>query len=226
MEIQEFENPSKATSTNTVKVVNSSLLNGTKITKTASSDSSKKRSFEHSYNSSNSISRSITKITSVDFIECKKVGFGKVMIECRDFNSANKIIDNPDLLNHGLKAFIPSFKLVRSGIIRDIPQELTPQELIEMIESKYEVIEVHRLNRRTNTSEEWVMSARHAKVNQDAFIVVISVIQKESIVPPLIILLIVSTAVIVILRRPEIAQLSSGINKFNHWQQLRIFLFF
>ncbi|XP_070516638.1 uncharacterized protein [Cardiocondyla obscurior] len=262
MEIQEFENPSKATSANSVEVANSSLMNGTKVTKTASSDSSKKRSFEHSYNSSNSskctdisakriaqsnsdnvpvfrnssatkkiplkysnkdfppyslmvvsatnentvansnnsliknknlhpllVSRSITKITSVDFVECKKVGFGKVMIECRDFNSANKIIDNPDLLNHGLKAFIPSFKLVRSGIIRDIPQELTPQDIIEMIESKckiifgrvdnfviitlyftntgiyiyclkriyfntkYEGIEVHRLNRRTNTSE-------------------------------------------------------------------------
>ncbi|KAL0130312.1 hypothetical protein PUN28_002147 [Cardiocondyla obscurior] len=54
MVTQEYDNLSNATFAISSEVANSSLLNSTKVTKTASSDSSNKRFFEHAYNSSSS----------------------------------------------------------------------------------------------------------------------------------------------------------------------------
>ena len=56
-----------------------------------------------------------------DIIEVHKISKGNVMAEMYSAHTVNNLIKNPLLSTYNLKAFIPSFRTNRSGIIKDIP---------------------------------------------------------------------------------------------------------
>ncbi|XP_071580218.1 uncharacterized protein [Temnothorax nylanderi] len=94
------------------------------------------------------IGRVVTQIVSGGLQEIKKISKGHVQVVLTSAEAANRLIDDRSLASYGLKAFIPSYKTARTGIIRDIPQSLTIENLLENLESSPKTIEAHRLNRR------------------------------------------------------------------------------
>jgi len=56
------------------------------------------------------------------------------------------------LKDNGLKAYVPSFKLMRKGLIKilikDVDKDISEKEIMEFIEFKYEVLNIRRFNRR------------------------------------------------------------------------------
>lgn len=51
----------------------------------------------------------------------------------RSFKSANNLINNPLLQNANLKAYIPFFKKISSGLIKGIPQEVDTESISKFI---------------------------------------------------------------------------------------------
>jgi len=101
------------------------------------------------------ISKTISQILPRDILEIKKVGRGKVQVFLKSFDAANKLASNSSLASHNLKAFVPSYRILRAGIIRDIPQDFSPDILKEVISSPLKIIEIHRLNRRIKVGNEF-----------------------------------------------------------------------
>jgi len=62
--------------------------------------------------------------------------------------SANNLVLNPNLPKENLKAFVPTYHTIRSGIIKDISQHYEENDLLEFLDSPFKVCEVRRLNRR------------------------------------------------------------------------------
>jgi len=101
------------------------------------------------------ISRTLSQIFPREITEVKKVGKGKVHVFLKSFEAANKMILNTTLVDHNLKAFIPLHRILRTGIIRDIPQDFTLEALKEEISSPIEILEIYRLNRRVKCGNEF-----------------------------------------------------------------------
>jgi len=68
--------------------------------------------------------------------------------------AANSLVQNPKLEKENLKAFIPTYRTVRFGIVKDIPQYFDKAELLQFFDAPYKVIEVKRLNRRLRINGE------------------------------------------------------------------------
>lgn len=83
---------------------------------------------------------------NIEYI-CSK---SKARIEINFKNSyeANQILDDPVLDVHDLVAFIPSFRLMRRGIIKGIDEDISEEEILKELESENQVIGVRRLSRR------------------------------------------------------------------------------
>jgi len=94
------------------------------------------------------ISRTLSRIAYSDIKEIKKLGRGKVLVEMVSAKSANNLVLNPNLPKENLKAFVPTYRTIRSGIIKDIPQHYEETDLLEFLDSPFKVCEVRRLNRR------------------------------------------------------------------------------
>jgi len=62
--------------------------------------------------------------------------------------AANNLVLNPKLDKEKLKTFIPIYRTIRSGIVKNIPQHYNEVDLLEFFDAPYKVIEVKRLNRR------------------------------------------------------------------------------
>ncbi|XP_011349239.1 uncharacterized protein LOC105286184 isoform X4 [Ooceraea biroi] len=94
-----------------------------------------KESFVHP----RTISRVLSTITPIELIEVKKTGRGRVVADFRTFSAANSVINHPELTKLKLKAYIPEFKVLRSGIIKDVPQSLDMATMIKHMESSIKV---------------------------------------------------------------------------------------
>jgi len=97
------------------------------------------------------ISRVLSQIFPRDILEIKKVGRNKVQVQTNTYEAANRLVSNGSLSAHNLSAFIPSYKVLRTGIVRDVPQDISVELLRESISSPIKVLELHRLNRRTKS---------------------------------------------------------------------------
>jgi len=100
------------------------------------------------------ISRTLSKIAYSEIKEIKKIGRGKILAEMTSAKAANNLVLNPTLLKDNLIAFIPSYRTIRTGVVRDIPQYFDDSNLLEFFDSPFKVIEVKRLNRRTKIDGE------------------------------------------------------------------------
>jgi len=94
------------------------------------------------------ISQSLSRIAYADIKEIRKIGRGKVLAEMHSAKAANNLVLNPNLEKENLKAFIPVYRTIRSGIVKDIPQHYDENDLLEFFDSLFKVVEVKRLNRR------------------------------------------------------------------------------
>jgi len=87
-------------------------------------------------------------------LEIRKLGLGKVLVQLNSYESANRLVNNHSLTASNLKAFIPSYRILRTGIVRDIPQDVPIETLKECISSPIKILEIHRLNRRLKSGKD------------------------------------------------------------------------
>jgi len=66
------------------------------------------------------ISRTLSQIAYSDIKEIKRIGRGKVLVEIKSVKAANSLVQNPQLEKENLKAFIPTYRTIRIGIVKDI----------------------------------------------------------------------------------------------------------
>jgi len=100
------------------------------------------------------ISRTLSRLVYSDIKEIKKIGKGKVMAEMNSAKAANDLINDSRLEKEGLKAFIPTYRTIRSGIVKDIPQHFDESDLLEFFDAPCKVVAVRRLNRRIRINGE------------------------------------------------------------------------
>jgi len=62
--------------------------------------------------------------------------------------AANDLTNNPRLDKEGLKAFVPIYRTVRVSVVKDIPQHLDNDNILEFLDAPCKVVEIRRLNRR------------------------------------------------------------------------------
>lgn len=61
---------------------------------------------------------------------------------------ANSLVNDPLMESNNLRAFIPSFRLVRRGLVKGIDEDIPEEEIKEHMESEFKVLNVMRLNKR------------------------------------------------------------------------------
>jgi len=79
------------------------------------------------------ISRTLSRIAYSDIKEIRKIG--KVLAEVSTAKAANDLINNPRLEKEGLKAFVPTYCTIRTGIVKNIPQHFKEADLLEFFDS-------------------------------------------------------------------------------------------
>jgi len=100
------------------------------------------------------MSRVISQIFLRDVVEIRKTGRSKITVEMRNYDAANKLVASEQLVAHKLRAFIPTFRVLRAGVIRDVPQDFSLEALRELTSSSIKILEFHRLNRQVKSDGE------------------------------------------------------------------------
>jgi len=100
------------------------------------------------------ISRILSQIHPRGVLEIKKTGRNRILAQMSTYEAANRLLDDKSLAARNLKAFVPTHRILRTGVIRDVPQDFTIEMLKESIASPVKVIDIHRLNRRTKIDNE------------------------------------------------------------------------
>lgn len=83
----------------------------------------------------------------------KKIGRTKLSVEFATLKAAD-FVDNPALREKTFTANIPTFRVIRAGIIWDVPIDFEPEELIASIDAPVKVLSATRLNRKIFREQE------------------------------------------------------------------------
>lgn len=89
------------------------------------------------------------KINNISNGSLKRIGRNRIALSFNSYTSANEFLNSKILNENHLKAFIPSFTITRVGIVRGIPTEWTPEEIMENITTPIgcgNIIKVRRIN--------------------------------------------------------------------------------
>lgn len=78
------------------------------------------------------VGRLLSTTLKKDILEIKKLGFSKISVQFKSREAANHLINNPILNSNNLMAYIPSFRVSRQGIIRNILLDLS-ESMIEIM---------------------------------------------------------------------------------------------
>lgn len=92
--------------------------------------------------------RLLNKLRLKSALNTKQIGKFRNKITFKDKNEANKLISDKSLEPDNLKAFIPKQYVERVGVIKDVPEELTEQDILDNIISKYKVKAIWRFKRK------------------------------------------------------------------------------
>lgn len=95
--------------------------------------------------------RLLNKLRLRSALNTKQIGKFRNKIVFKDKEEANKLISDKSLESENLKAFIPKQYVERVGVIKDVPEELTEEEILEHIVSKYKVKAIWRFKRKLDT---------------------------------------------------------------------------
>lgn len=89
------------------------------------------------------------KINNINNGGIKRLGRNRISISFSNYVDANDFLNNNLLSVNKLKAFIPSFSITRVGIVRGVPTEWSPEEIIENISTPIgcgNILKVRRIN--------------------------------------------------------------------------------
>jgi len=79
-------------------------------------------------------------VVEKDISEIKKVGYSKLLVQFNSREAANNLIHNPILKSKNLIAFIPLFRTSRQGIIRNVPLDLSEDDIKLGLDSPFEIV--------------------------------------------------------------------------------------
>ncbi|CAF4919458.1 unnamed protein product [Pieris macdunnoughi] len=90
----------------------------------------------------------------------KRIGRNRISLSFSDHKCANEFINNPCLARNNYKALIPSFNVTRMGLVRGVPAEWSPEEILDNISlpvGSGGIIKIRRLNYKVRNSSppEW-----------------------------------------------------------------------
>ncbi|XP_070152117.1 uncharacterized protein Cyt-b5 isoform X1 [Polyergus mexicanus] len=94
------------------------------------------------------VGRLLSSTLKKDILEIKKLGFSKISAQFKSRDAANNLINNPILNANNLIAYIPSYRVSRQGIIRNVPLDLSESTIKEEIDCSVGINSVRRLNRK------------------------------------------------------------------------------
>lgn len=86
----------------------------------------------------------------------KKIGRNRLSLSFSNYADANNFINDPSLVSNNYKVFIPSFHITRVGLIRGVPSDWAPDEIINNISVPLgcgKIIKVRRLNRKVKIND-------------------------------------------------------------------------
>lgn len=63
----------------------------------------------------------------------KRIGRNRVSLAFANFKDANLFLNNECLMRHDYKSFVPSFNVTRMGIVRGVPAEWSPEEILDNV---------------------------------------------------------------------------------------------
>lgn len=92
--------------------------------------------------------------------DMKYMGSNKIVLFCDCWQRANSMVVDPLLRERGYKVYIPRHLLCITGVVGGIAPEIGCDEILNEIESKFQVLEVYRLNRWVNDTVGKVPSTR------------------------------------------------------------------
>lgn len=95
--------------------------------------------------------RLLNKLRLRSALNTKQIGKFRNKIVFKDKDEANKLISDKSLEPENLKAFIPKQYVEKVGVIKDVPEELSEQEILENIMSKHKVKAIWRFKRKLDT---------------------------------------------------------------------------
>lgn len=79
----------------------------------------------------------------------KSIGRNRIALTFHSVNSANSFMESSSLTNNGYRAFVPSYNVTRLGLVRGIPTDMSPEDIIKEVRVPQDcgpVIKVRRLN--------------------------------------------------------------------------------
>lgn len=98
------------------------------------------------------IGRLLYSISKKDIVEIRKIGYS-INVQLKSREAANNLVTNPILKAKKYKVFIPLYRTIRRGIIRNVPLDLSKEEIRRGIDSEVVVSSIKRLNRRKRNSD-------------------------------------------------------------------------
>ncbi|KYN08458.1 hypothetical protein ALC62_00567 [Cyphomyrmex costatus] len=97
------------------------------------------------------LAKIVSEIARTDILSIKRLGSGKAIVEVRSALAANRLVINSAFAKYNIRVFIPAFKVLRTGIVRDVDQSLTIECIKDNIKSSAKILDIQRLNRRVTT---------------------------------------------------------------------------
>uniref|UniRef100_A0A8D8X4B6 Gag-like protein n=2 Tax=Cacopsylla melanoneura TaxID=428564 RepID=A0A8D8X4B6_9HEMI len=82
-------------------------------------------------------------------LEINKIGRNKIVVKCKDAETANTVVDSDALKMLGFDCFIPFSFVSRAVVIQNVDEEYTEDELQDDLEcGPYKILSIKRMNRR------------------------------------------------------------------------------
>ncbi|KYN06615.1 hypothetical protein ALC62_02433 [Cyphomyrmex costatus] len=97
------------------------------------------------------LAKIVSEIASSDILSINRLGSGKAIVEVRSALAANRLVSNSAFAKYNIRVFIPAFKVLRTGIVRDVDQSLSIECIKNNIKSSAKILDIQRLNRRVTT---------------------------------------------------------------------------
>ncbi|KYQ51915.1 hypothetical protein ALC60_08977 [Trachymyrmex zeteki] len=101
-----------------------------------------------------SVARIVTRFANGKILEVKSAGKNKVAVHFGDYAIANRALSHPNIKEVGLNAFIPSFNILRTGVIRNVPLDISENDVVNLFSSQFKILSAKRFNIRSRKDGE------------------------------------------------------------------------
>ncbi|KYQ51274.1 hypothetical protein ALC60_09637 [Trachymyrmex zeteki] len=105
-----------------------------------------------------SVARIVSRFADGKILEVKSAGRNKVAVHFGDYAIANRALSHPSIKEAGLTASIPSFNILRTGVIRNVPLDISENDVVNLFSSQFKILSAKRLNIRTRKDGELITS--------------------------------------------------------------------